>query len=104
MMASFPFAFHSSLYPVVGLWDNLFDEEVAALCGVALSPLESEWMTGSVFMSTAPRGIAKGLCLAAYWRSIQFSCETPFTCSVREAGGISYGGKPDDITVMTETR
>lgn len=38
-----------------GLWDNLFDAEVADLCGIALSPLESEMITGDVSMSTAPR-------------------------------------------------
>lgn len=84
---------------VKGLWDNLFDDEVAALCGIALSPLESLWLTGSVFMSTAPRDVAKGLALAAYWKSIQLTCETTFTQSVRDIGGINYGGKPDDITV-----
>lgn len=43
--------------------------------------------------------VAKGLSLAAYWKSIQISCETPFSHSVRDSGGVSYGGKPDDITV-----
>lgn len=87
------------LFNVKGLWDNLFDDEVAALCGIALSPLESLWLTGSVFMSTAPRDVAKGLALSAYWKSIQLTCETPFTQSVRDIGGINSGGKPDDITV-----
>lgn len=85
-----------------GLWDNIFDDEVAALCGVSLSPYESEVITGTPFMSTAPRDIAKGLCLAAYWRTLQHHIETPFAQSVREAGGMGFdlGGKPDDITAV----
>eukprot|EP00380_Ascogregarina_taiwanensis_P012341 284817850_5 len=63
-------------------------------------------------MSTAPRvsrnsrcayhtfqDIAKGLCLAAYWRSLQSNVDTPFARSVRADGGARLGGKPDDISV-----
>lgn len=90
------------LFATDGLWDNLFDSEVAALCGVALSPRESYWLTDSPFASTAPRDIAKGLCLAAYWKSMQSSIETPFTLSVRDTSNAGFynGGKPDDITVV----
>lgn len=45
--------------------------------------------------------IAKGICLAAYWKSLQLKTQTPFTLSVprHELGGCYQGGKPDDITV-----
>eukprot|EP00914_Ancora_sagittata_P028958 GHVO01057192.1.p1 GENE.GHVO01057192.1~~GHVO01057192.1.p1 ORF type:complete len:129 (+),score=17.81 GHVO01057192.1:1-387(+) len=86
-----------------GVFDNLFKKEIAALCGLAVSPYESKVLRGHDRHATCPRDISKALSLAAYWRSIKNDIETPFSkaCNkeLKKAGAM-LGGKEDDISVV----
>eukprot|EP00914_Ancora_sagittata_P028959 GHVO01057193.1.p1 GENE.GHVO01057193.1~~GHVO01057193.1.p1 ORF type:complete len:440 (+),score=55.19 GHVO01057193.1:34-1320(+) len=89
-----------------GLFDNLFQSEITALCGLAVSPYESKVLRGHDRHATCPRDITKALSLAAYWRSINDHTETPFSEGCNEElkkannPGRMSGGKEDDISVV----
>eukprot|EP01071_Lankesteria_metandrocarpae_P008983 Lankesteria_metandrocarpae@DN5101_c0_g1_i2.p1 len=51
--------------------------------------------------ATPPAALARALAEAAFYRSIDCSCKTPFSVQARRAKGFtSPGGKTDDITVV----
>lgn len=112
-----------------GFFDNVFDFEVLALTGLAMTPLEAETLFGDVSLATPPEDVARALALAAYWRSLDKEVQTPFSKEARRCcnkqmlpvhtgdmpadasggeptpahamflAGLLSGGKEDDITV-----
>lgn len=71
-----------------GLFDNIFDEEVAALATVARKK------------GLDPTGVAGVLASAAQNRGADRFCVSPFSVGAREAGFFYQGGKLDDVTVV----
>lgn len=68
-----------------GLWDNLFDSEIAAALA---APLNS------------PSTLARALGEAAYLRSKERRARTPFALHALQHGLNYPGGKPDDISLI----
>lgn len=71
-----------------GLFDNVFDEEVAALASAARKK------------GLDPQGVAGILATAAQNRGFDSLCVSPFSVGAREAGFFYQGGKLDDVTVV----
>jgi len=71
-----------------GLFDNIFDEEVAALATLARKK------------GLDPTGVAGVLASAAQNRGADRFCVSPFSVGAREAGFLYQGGKLDDVTVV----
>ncbi len=88
-----------------GLFDNLTDEEII---GDAFSHIDDEisdirpLLEGrSSSVRKMATGIASRIADSAFWRSVDSSCDTPYSLSASEAFDIVYrGGKKDDITVV----
>ncbi|CEM25904.1 unnamed protein product [Vitrella brassicaformis CCMP3155] len=83
-----------------GVFDNLHDYEVCALCSLATSPWEARLFYHNEALSTHPDNIARALAKAAFFRSLDSRARTPFARGAARAGEAFQGGKPDDITVL----
>eukprot|EP00920_Eleutheroschizon_duboscqi_P002618 GHVT01006153.1.p2 GENE.GHVT01006153.1~~GHVT01006153.1.p2 ORF type:complete len:165 (+),score=46.38 GHVT01006153.1:197-691(+) len=89
-----------------GLFDNLFDYEITAITGMSVSPRESKLLKqGDLRLTTPPKDVARGLALAAYWKSLDPHARTPFAREARRKCQshvlpLLTGGKEDDITVV----
>eukprot|EP00921_Rhytidocystis_pertsovi_P006723 GHVQ01011420.1.p1 GENE.GHVQ01011420.1~~GHVQ01011420.1.p1 ORF type:complete len:929 (+),score=128.65 GHVQ01011420.1:107-2893(+) len=85
-----------------GLFDNIFDFEIASVAGLCVSPWEAQQLFGDPTLCTSPQDIAQVLSVLAYWRSIDFTAKTPFEREAKKVAGPTgmRGGKPDDITVV----
>lgn len=104
-----------------GVFDNLFDQEIASLVSLAISPHEARILQSAIResdfsahpnaitppefhpthgMATTPHNLAKAIAEAAFYRSLDPRARTPFGRQSRRAGGYFTGGKMDDITVV----
>ncbi|KAF8820007.1 serine/threonine specific protein phosphatase, partial [Cardiosporidium cionae] len=87
-----------------GLFDNLFDYEIASLTALAISPREAKLLCHDIGWATPPKDIARSLALASYWKSLNPQANTPFAKYSKKfyqhRGLIDlFGGKEDDISV-----
>ncbi|KAF8819981.1 serine/threonine specific protein phosphatase [Cardiosporidium cionae] len=87
-----------------GLFDNLFDYEIASLTALAISPREAKLLCHDIGWATPPKDIARSLALASYWKSLNPQANTPFAKYSKKFSqhrGLidSFGGKEDDISV-----
>jgi protein phosphatase PTC7 len=75
-----------------GLWDNLFDREIA---NVALQHQRAS-------SAPNPAALVRELASSAYLRSRDRSAFTPYSFAASEWFDMVYnGGKPDDISIVT---
>ncbi|KAJ1612448.1 PP2C-like protein phosphatase [Cryptosporidium canis] len=93
-----------------GLFDNLFDFEIASISGLSFSPIESKLFYKCLDYTTTPMVIAKSIALSAYYKSLDPFAKTPFANQAKrfysgEKNSLVSvpafsGGKEDDISVL----
>ena len=80
---------HALIMGSDGLWDNLYDSEVARL------------VQAGVDAGAAPAAVARSVAAAAFERSVLKRGSTPYSAAATDAFDMVYcGGKRDDITVL----
>eukprot|EP00923_Selenidium_pygospionis_P020557 GHVN01035495.1.p1 GENE.GHVN01035495.1~~GHVN01035495.1.p1 ORF type:complete len:762 (-),score=174.03 GHVN01035495.1:1859-4144(-) len=82
-----------------GVFDNLFDHEIAAITNLALSPFEA-WLLHDPNALTPASSVAIAIAEAAAFRSRDPWAKTPFMANARRNGTTYRGGKLDDITCV----
>ncbi|CEM11485.1 unnamed protein product [Vitrella brassicaformis CCMP3155] len=83
-----------------GVFDNLFEHEIAALANLAMSPYEA-LLLHDQSLTTSPKNIATAIAEAAFNRSQDLTARTPFASNAAASRKLIHkGGKADDITVV----
>lgn len=71
-----------------GLFDNLYNKEIAAIVGDAVKD------------GLNPGAMAEKIAAVARVRALDRKCRSPFSAAALQAGFAYYGGKLDDLTVV----